>query len=43
MISIDTNVCFATRRSCTELATRNTRDFDGFGFARVFDPIAAGA
>jgi hypothetical protein len=27
----------------TELATRNTRDFDGFGFARVFDPIAAEA
>jgi len=25
-----------------ELATRNTRDFDGFGFERVFDPLAAG-
>jgi toxin-antitoxin system PIN domain toxin len=25
----------------TELATRNTRDFEAFGFARVFDPIAA--
>jgi len=25
----------------TELATRNTRDFEGFGFARVFDPLAA--
>ena len=23
----------------TELATRNTRDFEGFGFARVFDPV----
>ena len=23
----------------TELATRNTRDFEGFGFERVFDPI----
>jgi toxin-antitoxin system PIN domain toxin len=22
-----------------ELATRNTRDFEGFGFARVFDPL----
>jgi len=21
------------------LATRNTRDFEGFGFARVFDPL----
>jgi len=27
----------------TELATRNTRDFEGFGFARVFDPIGAAA
>jgi toxin-antitoxin system PIN domain toxin len=25
----------------TELATRNTRDFEAFGFARVFDPIGA--
>jgi hypothetical protein len=25
----------------TEFATRNVRDFEGFGFARVFDPIAA--
>lgn len=25
----------------SELATRNTRDFTGFGFARVFDPLAA--
>ena len=25
----------------TEFATRNTRDFDGFGFERVFDPLAA--
>jgi toxin-antitoxin system PIN domain toxin len=25
----------------TELATRNTRDFEGFGFARVFDPLAS--
>jgi toxin-antitoxin system PIN domain toxin len=24
----------------TEFATRNTRDFEGFGFARVFDPLA---
>ena len=24
----------------SELATRNTRDFEGFGFARVFDPIS---
>jgi len=24
-----------------QLATRNTRDFDGFGFERVFDPLAA--
>ncbi len=24
----------------TELATRNIRDFEGFGFARVFDPLA---
>ena len=24
----------------SELATRNTRDFEGFGFARVFDPVA---
>jgi toxin-antitoxin system PIN domain toxin len=23
----------------TEIATRNTRDFEGFGFARVFDPV----
>jgi len=23
----------------TELATRNTRDFSGFGFERVFDPL----
>jgi toxin-antitoxin system PIN domain toxin len=23
----------------SELATRNTRDFEGFGFARVFDPL----
>jgi len=23
----------------TELATRNVRDFEGFGFARVFDPV----
>lgn len=23
----------------TELATRNTSDFEGFGFARVFDPV----
>ena len=22
-----------------ELATRNTRDFEGFGFERVFDPL----
>jgi uncharacterized protein len=26
----------------TELATRNTRDFEGYGFRRVFDPIARG-
>lgn len=26
----------------TELATRNTRDFHDFGFARVWDPLAAG-
>ncbi len=26
-----------------ELATRNTRDFDGFGFTRVFDPLATAA
>jgi toxin-antitoxin system PIN domain toxin len=25
----------------TELATRNTRDFEGFGFARVFNPLQA--
>lgn len=25
----------------TELATRNVRDFEGFGFARVFDPLSA--
>lgn len=25
----------------TEFATRNMRDFDGFGFERVWDPIAA--
>ena len=25
----------------TELATRNTRDFEGFGFERVFDPLPA--
>jgi hypothetical protein len=25
----------------TELATRNTRDFEGLGFARVFDPLGA--
>jgi toxin-antitoxin system PIN domain toxin len=24
-----------------ELATRNTRDFEGFGFERVFDPLQA--
>jgi len=24
-----------------ELATRNTRDFEGFGFERVFDPLLA--
>jgi toxin-antitoxin system PIN domain toxin len=24
-----------------ELATRNTRDFEGFGFERVFDPLRA--
>lgn len=23
-----------------QLATHNTRDFDGFGFERVFDPLA---
>jgi len=22
-----------------EFATRNTRDFEGFGFERVFDPL----
>jgi toxin-antitoxin system PIN domain toxin len=27
----------------SEFATRNTRDFDGFGFERVFDPLAAAA
>jgi toxin-antitoxin system PIN domain toxin len=27
----------------SEFATRNTRDFDGFGFERVFDPLAATA
>jgi toxin-antitoxin system PIN domain toxin len=27
----------------TELATRNTRGFEGFGFARVFDPVAGAA
>jgi hypothetical protein len=26
----------------TELATRNVRDFEGFGFARVFDPVSSG-
>jgi predicted nucleic acid-binding protein len=26
-----------------ELATRNTKDFDGIGFERVWDPIADGA
>lgn len=25
-----------------EFATRNTRDFEGFGFARVFDPLRSG-
>jgi uncharacterized protein len=25
-----------------ELATRNTRDFEGFGFERVFDPLGQG-
>jgi len=25
----------------TRLATRNVRDFEGFGFARVFDPLTA--
>jgi toxin-antitoxin system PIN domain toxin len=25
----------------TEFATRNVRDFEGFGFSRVFDPLSA--
>lgn len=28
------------RQGVRELATRNVRDFQGLGFARVFDPIA---
>jgi toxin-antitoxin system PIN domain toxin len=30
------------RQGVDELATRNVRDFQGLGFARVFDPIAGG-
>ncbi len=26
----------------TEFATTNTRDFDGFGFTRVFNPLSEG-
>jgi hypothetical protein len=28
------------RQGVTEFATRNVRDFQNLGFARVFDPIA---
>ena len=30
-----------TRQGVKVLATRNVRDFDGLGFERVFDPLAA--
>lgn len=37
----DARVAFTLRHhGVTELATRNVKDFEGFGFERVFDPLA---
>lgn len=33
--------CVLRHHGVTEFATRNTRDFAGCGFARVWDPLAA--
>ena len=41
---IDARLAFTLRAAgVTKLATRNTADFTGFGFERVFDPLEEGS